>query len=51
MPSASGVLGSFVLGYVTIDRLMVASRSVRWDLFCIGLGLLAVLAGAILLVL
>ncbi len=45
----SGVLASFVLGYVTIDGLMTLARRVRWDLFCIAIGALALVAGALLL--
>ncbi len=44
----AGTAGSFVLGYVTIDALMALARRVRWDLFCIGFGLLAVVAGSVL---
>lgn len=46
---ASGVLASFVLGYVTIDGLMALAQRVRWDLFCIAIGALALVAGALLL--
>ena len=45
----SGVVGSFALGYLTIEALMTASRTVRWDLFCIVFGVLAVVAGLVLL--
>jgi undecaprenyl-diphosphatase len=41
----AGVVGSFVLGYLTIEGLMTMSHRVRWDLFCIALGGLAVVAG------
>ncbi len=45
----SGVAGSFALGYLTIEALMTTSRTVRWDLFCIVFGVLAVVAGFALL--
>ena len=47
----AGVLGSFVLGYLTIDALMVMSRRMRWDLFCIVFGTIAVALGAVMVVL
>jgi undecaprenyl-diphosphatase len=47
-PIGVGVLASFVFGYVTIEGLLAASQRVRWDLFCVAFGLLAVVAGALL---
>lgn len=46
----AGVVGSFALGYLTIDALMTMSRRMRWDLFCIVFGTIAVALGAILVV-
>ena len=45
----AGVLGSFILGYATIDGLMRLSRRLRWDLFCIAFGAIAVVAGTVLI--
>jgi hypothetical protein len=45
----AGVLGSFVLGYVTIDALLTLSSRIRWDLFCFVFGAIAMLAGYVLL--
>ena len=45
----AGVLGSFVLGYVTIDALLALSNRIRWDLFCFVFGAIAMLAGYVLL--
>lgn len=47
---AAGVLGSFILGYATIDGLMRLSRRLRWDLFCIAFGAIAVMAGVALII-
>jgi undecaprenyl-diphosphatase len=46
---AAGVLSSFVFGYLTLEALLRLSRSMRWDWFCMAFGLLAVAAGAVLL--
>jgi undecaprenyl-diphosphatase len=45
----AGILGSFVLGYVTIDALLALSQRTRWDLFCLLFGAIAILAGYVLL--
>jgi undecaprenyl-diphosphatase len=42
-----GVVGSFIFGYLTIDGLMALSRRVRWDIFCIGFGAIAVAVGLV----
>jgi undecaprenyl-diphosphatase len=44
----SGVLASFIMGYITIEGLMALSQRIRWDLFCILFGVLAVVAGIML---
>ena len=38
---AAGVLAAFVFGYLTIDILLGIARKVRFDLFCILFGLIA----------
>lgn len=48
---AAGVLGSFILGYATIEGLMRLSRRLRWDLFCMIFGAIAVVAGVTLIIL
>ncbi len=45
----AGVLGSFIFGYLAIDGLMAVSRRVRWDLFCIIFGAIAMAFGAVLM--
>ncbi len=37
-----GIAASFVAGYLMIDVLLTVARRIRFDLFCIGFGLLAV---------
>jgi undecaprenyl-diphosphatase len=46
----AGVVGSFALGYLTIEGLMAVSRRVRWDLFCIIFGAIAMALGSVLMV-
>ncbi len=47
----AGVLGSFIFGYLTIEVLMRMSSRMRWDLFCIIFGAIAMTLSAILIVL
>ncbi len=41
----AGIVVAFLFGYLTIDILMRFARRVRFDLFCIAFGLLAVIFG------
>ena len=45
----SGLLGSFIFGYLTIEGLMRMSRRMRWDLFCMIFGTIALTFSAILI--
>ena len=45
----AGMVGSFIFGYLTIDGLMAISRRMRWDLFCIIFGAIAMAFGAVLM--
>jgi undecaprenyl-diphosphatase len=48
---AAGVVSSFVFGFVTLDALLRAAQRIRWDWFCVAFGTIAVVFGAVLLVL
>lgn len=41
----AGIIAAFLFGYLTIDLLMRFAKRVRFDLFCIVFGLLAVIFG------
>ena len=41
----AGIIAASLFGYLTIDVLMRFARRVRFDLFCIAFGLLAVISG------
>ncbi|MFH1722204.1 MAG: undecaprenyl-diphosphate phosphatase [Candidatus Altiarchaeota archaeon] len=43
----AGIISSFVFGYLMIDVLMRMSRRIRFDLFCVIFGLLAVVVAVV----
>jgi undecaprenyl-diphosphatase len=45
----AGVLASFIFGYLTIDVLMRLSQRVRWDMFCIIFGAIALAFGFVMI--
>lgn len=49
VPIVIGVVTSFVFGYLTIDGLMALSRRMDWSIFCIAFGVIAVIAGVVLM--
>ncbi|MFC2154198.1 undecaprenyl-diphosphate phosphatase [Candidatus Altiarchaeota archaeon] len=42
-----GIASAFVFGYLTIEVLLRTARRIRFDLFCIGFGLIAVLVSSL----
>ncbi len=49
VPVVIGVVTSFVFGYLTIDGLVALSRRMDWSIFCIAFGVIAVIAGVVLM--
>jgi len=40
----AGIIAAFILGYLTMDILVKIAHKIRFDIFCIFFGIIAILA-------
>ncbi len=50
LPILAGIIASFIIGYLVIDVLLRFARKVRFDVFCVVFGVVAILVAMVVMV-